>query len=74
MFCEKDDLERKVDSDSDLCLDDRELERRRTSNIQPVSYHQPNLNYTVNPCYEPNSTDLGNNRDEPYVILNLNRR
>lgn len=65
---------RRVDSDSDLCLDDREIERRRTNSIQPVSYHQPNLNYTDISCYEPNNTDLGNNRDEPYVILNLNRR
>ncbi|XP_017882009.1 sodium/hydrogen exchanger 7 isoform X6 [Ceratina calcarata] len=63
---------RKADSDSDFCLEDRELERRRTS-IQPVSFHQPNLNYTINPCYQPNSTDA-TNPDEPYVILNLHRR
>ncbi|XP_014477744.1 PREDICTED: sodium/hydrogen exchanger 7 isoform X3 [Dinoponera quadriceps] len=68
----QDDLARKVDSDSDFCLEDREMERRRTS-VQPVSFHQPNLNYTVNPCYQPNSTDV-TNPDEPYVILNLHRR
>ncbi|XP_032455670.1 sodium/hydrogen exchanger 7 isoform X15 [Nasonia vitripennis] len=71
-----------IDSDSDLCLDEQEFERRRASS-QPVSYHQPNLNYTVNPCYQPNGTEptsvsaasaVPSNRDEPYVILNLNRR
>ncbi|XP_018305614.1 sodium/hydrogen exchanger 7 isoform X5 [Mycetomoellerius zeteki] len=71
----QDEVARKVDSDSDFCLEDREMERRRTS-VQPVSFHQPNLNYTVNPCYQPNnsSTDVGTNPDEPYVILNLHRR
>ncbi|XP_035727856.1 sodium/hydrogen exchanger 6-like isoform X11 [Vespa mandarinia] len=68
----QDDVSRKIDSDSDFCLEDREMERRRT-NVQPVSFHQPNLNYTVNPCYQPNSTDV-TNFDEPYVILNLHRR
>ncbi|XP_017757698.1 PREDICTED: sodium/hydrogen exchanger 7 isoform X3 [Eufriesea mexicana] len=68
----QDEAVRKADSDSDFCLEDRELERRRTS-IQPVSFHQPNLNYTINPCYQPNSTDA-TNPDEPYVILNLHRR
>lgn len=73
-FCThyQDDVARKADSDSDFCLEDREMERRRTS-VQPVSFHQPNLNYTVNPCYQPNSTDV-TNPDEPYVILNLHRR
>ncbi|XP_011066167.1 PREDICTED: sodium/hydrogen exchanger 7 isoform X1 [Acromyrmex echinatior] len=71
----QDEVARKVDSDSDFCLEDREMERRRTS-VQPVSFHQPNLNYTVNPCYQPNNstTDVGTNPDEPYVILNLHRR
>ncbi|XP_014477763.1 PREDICTED: sodium/hydrogen exchanger 7 isoform X5 [Dinoponera quadriceps] len=32
----QDDLARKVDSDSDFCLEDREMERRRTS-VQPTS-------------------------------------
>ncbi|XP_015187936.1 PREDICTED: sodium/hydrogen exchanger 7 isoform X4 [Polistes dominula] len=68
----QDDVSRKIDSDSDFCLEDREMERRRM-NVQPVSFHQPNLNYTVNPCYQLNSTDV-TNFDEPYVILNLNRR
>ncbi|KOX78145.1 Sodium/hydrogen exchanger 7 [Melipona quadrifasciata] len=61
----QDEAVRKADSDSDFCLEDRELERRRTS-IQPVSFHQPNLNYTINPCYQPNSTDASN-PDEPYL-------
>ncbi|KOC65499.1 Sodium/hydrogen exchanger 6 [Habropoda laboriosa] len=61
----QDEAVRKADSDSDFCLDDRELERRRTS-IQPVSFHQPNLNYTINPCYQPSSTDA-TNPDEPYL-------
>ncbi|KAL6424292.1 hypothetical protein ACFW04_009842 [Cataglyphis niger] len=71
----QDDVARKVDSDSDFCLEDREMERRRTS-VQPVSFHQPSLNYTVNPCYQPNNstTDVSTNPDEPYVILNLHRR
>ncbi|XP_008214681.1 sodium/hydrogen exchanger 7 isoform X9 [Nasonia vitripennis] len=78
----QDDMGHKIDSDSDLCLDEQEFERRRASS-QPVSYHQPNLNYTVNPCYQPNGTEptsvsaasaVPSNRDEPYVILNLNRR
>ncbi|XP_076661665.1 na[+]/H[+] hydrogen exchanger 3 isoform X7 [Halictus rubicundus] len=68
----EDDAIRKIDSDSDFCLEDREMERRRTS-VQPVSFHQPNLNYTINPCYQPNNTDA-TNPDEPYVILNLHRR
>ncbi|XP_050461125.1 sodium/hydrogen exchanger 7 isoform X9 [Cataglyphis hispanica] len=69
-----DDVARKADSDSDFCLEDREMERRRTS-VQPVSFHQPSLNYTVNPCYQPNNstTDVSTNPDEPYVILNLHR-
>ncbi|XP_070172788.1 sodium/hydrogen exchanger 6 isoform X5 [Polyergus mexicanus] len=71
----QDDVGRKADSDSDFCLEDREMERRRTS-VQPVSFHQPSLNYTVNPCYQPNNstTDVSTNPDEPYVILNLHRR
>ncbi|XP_029677274.1 sodium/hydrogen exchanger 7 isoform X3 [Formica exsecta] len=71
----QDDVARKADSDSDFCLEDREMERRRTS-VQPVSFHQPSLNYTVNPCYQPNNstTDVSTNPDEPYVILNLHRR
>ncbi|EFN62486.1 Sodium/hydrogen exchanger 7 [Camponotus floridanus] len=71
----QDDVARKADSDSDFCLEDREMERRRTS-VQPVSFHQPSLNYTVNPCYQPNNstTDISTNPDEPYVILNLHRR
>ncbi|XP_070525860.1 sodium/hydrogen exchanger 6 isoform X5 [Cardiocondyla obscurior] len=71
----QDEVARKIDSDSDFCLEDREMDRRRTS-VQPVSFHQPNLNYTVNPCYQPNNstTDVGTNPDEPYVILNLHRR
>ncbi|XP_043473034.1 sodium/hydrogen exchanger 7 isoform X4 [Leptopilina heterotoma] len=32
----QEDLGRRVDSDSDLCLDDREIERRRTNSIQPT--------------------------------------
>ncbi|XP_072763154.1 sodium/hydrogen exchanger 9 isoform X6 [Anoplolepis gracilipes] len=70
----QDDVARKADSDSDFCLEDREMERRRTS-VQPVSFHQPSLNYTVNPCYQPNNstTDVSTNPDEPYVILNLHR-
>nr|XP_031831125.1 sodium/hydrogen exchanger 7 isoform X6 [Nomia melanderi] len=68
----QDEAIRKADSDSDFCLEDREMERRRTS-VQPVSFHQPNLNYTINPCYQPNNTDA-TNPDEPYVILNLYRR
>ncbi|KZC05149.1 Sodium/hydrogen exchanger 7, partial [Dufourea novaeangliae] len=68
----QDEAIRKADSDSDFCLEDREMERRRTS-VQPVSFHQPNLNYTINPCYQPNNTDA-TNPDEPYVILNLHRR
>ncbi|RLU21018.1 hypothetical protein DMN91_007634 [Ooceraea biroi] len=64
----QDDVARKIDSDSDFCLEDREMERRRTS-VQPVSFHQPNLNYTVNPCYQPNNstTDVSTNPDEPYL-------
>ncbi|KAM0728173.1 Sodium/hydrogen exchanger 6 [Formica fusca] len=71
----QDDVARRADSDSDFCLEDREMERRRTS-VQPVSFHQPSLNYTVNPCYQPNNstTDVSTNPDEPYVILNLHRR
>ncbi|XP_076685697.1 na[+]/H[+] hydrogen exchanger 3 isoform X6 [Andrena cerasifolii] len=67
----QDEAIRKADSDSDFCLGDREMDRRRS--VQPVSFHQPNLNYTINPCYQPNSTDA-TNPDEPYVILNLHRR
>ncbi|XP_029162506.1 sodium/hydrogen exchanger 6 isoform X8 [Nylanderia fulva] len=64
----QDDVARKADSDSDFCLEDREMERRRTS-VQPVSFHQPSLNYTVNPCYQPNNstTDVSTNPDEPYL-------
>ncbi|XP_058802563.1 sodium/hydrogen exchanger 6 isoform X3 [Phymastichus coffea] len=75
----QDDMGHKIDSDSDLCLNDSELERRRRTNGQPVSYHQPTLNYTVNPCYQPNAPGPESNAnatvraDEPYVILNLNR-
>ncbi|KAJ8684172.1 hypothetical protein QAD02_019964 [Eretmocerus hayati] len=69
----QDDMGDKIDSDSDLYEEDQEMERRRASQ-QPVSYHQANLKYTVNPCYQPNSTEPTNNRDEPYVILNVNRR
>lgn len=70
----QEDVTRKADSDSDLCLAVQDLDW--STNIEPVSFHQPNLNYTVNPCYQPNnngSTEF-TNRDEPYVILNLHRR
>ncbi|XP_033207675.1 sodium/hydrogen exchanger 7 isoform X3 [Belonocnema kinseyi] len=33
---QQDDLGRKADSDSDLCLDEREEERRRTNSMQPL--------------------------------------
>ncbi|XP_023244927.1 sodium/hydrogen exchanger 7 isoform X2 [Copidosoma floridanum] len=75
----QDDLGPKVDSDCDLYGVEHEynnVERRRTSS-QPVSYHnsqQHNLNYTINPCYQPNGTEPTSSRDEPYVILNLTRR
>ena len=63
----------KGDSDSELGMDD-DIGRRRTTS-QPVSYHQPNLNYTINPCYQPNGTEHNTtNRNEPYVILSLNSR
>lgn len=68
LVCLQDDVGIRVDSDSDLCLEDQEFDRRRMT--QPVSYHQPNLNYAINPCYQPNNTEIAN-RDEPYVILNL---
>ncbi|KAL6424301.1 hypothetical protein ACFW04_009842 [Cataglyphis niger] len=35
----QDDVARKVDSDSDFCLEDREMERRRTS-VQPTIYNK----------------------------------
>lgn len=70
----KDDVSRKVDSDSDLCLEAHNDTEWNTS-IEPVSFHQPNnLNYTVNPCYQPNNNAEFSNPDEPYVILNLHRR
>ncbi|XP_015610126.1 sodium/hydrogen exchanger 7 isoform X10 [Cephus cinctus] len=68
----QDDVTRHVDSDSDLHVEIREMERRRTS-IQPVSFHQASHNYATNPCYQPNGTAV-TNADEPYVILNLPRR
>uniref|UniRef100_A0ABD2WHF8 Sodium/hydrogen exchanger n=1 Tax=Trichogramma kaykai TaxID=54128 RepID=A0ABD2WHF8_9HYME len=88
----QDDQGHKVDSDSELGMDD-DYDRRRGGggglrHHQPVSYHQPNLNYTINPCYQPNNGAMDSstinaatnaattatNRDEPYVILSLNNR
>ncbi|XP_020710016.1 sodium/hydrogen exchanger 6 isoform X3 [Athalia rosae] len=68
----QDDISRRVDSDSDLCLEDRDGDRRRTS-IQPVSYHQPSFNYTNNPCYRYNGTAI-TNPNEPFVVLNFTRK
>ncbi|XP_063993002.1 sodium/hydrogen exchanger 6 isoform X5 [Diachasmimorpha longicaudata] len=68
----QDNPARKADSDSDLCLEAQDVEWN--TSIEPVSFHQPNLNYTVNPCYQPNNSAEFNNPGEPYVILNLNRR
>lgn len=65
-------MTRRPDSDSDLCLEAQDVEWN--TNIEPVSYHQPNSNYTVNPCYQTNNSVELNNPGEPYVILNLNRR
>ncbi|XP_046829558.1 sodium/hydrogen exchanger 6 isoform X8 [Vespa crabro] len=39
----QDDVSRKIDSDSDFCLEDREMERRRT-NVQPTNIWRPTHN------------------------------
>lgn len=80
---------RRVDSDSDLCLAHSHQRDQvgggagdwNTGSLEPVSFHQSNnLNYTVNPCYQPNNNSEFPNSttttttDEPYVILNLHRR
>ncbi|XP_044578005.1 sodium/hydrogen exchanger 9 isoform X3 [Cotesia glomerata] len=80
---------RRVDSDSDLCLAHSHQRDQvgggasdwNTGSLEPVSFHQSNnLNYTVNPCYQPNNNSEFSNSttttttDEPYVILNLHRR
>ncbi|XP_057333082.1 sodium/hydrogen exchanger 6 isoform X2 [Microplitis mediator] len=81
--------ERRTDSDSDLCLAHSQHRDQvgggaggdwNTGSLEPVSFHQSNLNYTVNPCYQPNNnSEIPNSTtttttDEPYVILNLHRR
>lgn len=63
---------RRGDSDPEFYSEEQDLDRQVT-NVQPVSFHQPNLNYTYNPCYQPNGIEL-HNTDEPYVILNLHKR
>ncbi|KAF7991718.1 hypothetical protein HCN44_010519 [Aphidius gifuensis] len=68
----QEDITRRPDSDSDLCLEAQDM--GWNINVEPVSYHQQNLNYTVNPCYQSNNSVNSNNPNEPYVILNLNRR
>ncbi|XP_034943648.1 sodium/hydrogen exchanger 7 isoform X2 [Chelonus insularis] len=72
----QDDISRKADSDSDLCLGQgQHQDVEWNTSIEPVSFHQPNnLNYTVNPCYQPNNNSEFSNADEPYIILNLHSR
>ncbi|KAK0180516.1 hypothetical protein PV327_006145 [Microctonus hyperodae] len=70
----QEDVTRRADSDSDLCLE-ASRDMGWNTNIEPVSFHQPsNLNCTVNPCYQPNNSSEFTNLDEPYVILNVHRK